>query len=170
MNWEALAAVSQLAEAIAVVVALLYAWQQVRAMRREQLLGAIWEIYRELHSSETRHARRYVYRNRALYETLTSIDDSDLSHLPEEARGNAERVGNTFDRVGYVVYQGLIPARFVLDGYYHVIARCWIVLEPFVQAVRAYTGENSYQQYFEYLALQVFTRYISRGEVNVQVY
>ncbi|MGA9351049.1 MAG: hypothetical protein WBW48_19905 [Anaerolineae bacterium] len=170
MNWEALAAISQFVEAIAVVAALLYAWQQIRAMRQEQLLGAIWQIYQELDSSETRQARRYVYCNRAMYQTLAKTGESTLSELPEEARRNAERVSSTFDRIGYVIHKELIPADLVLDGYSHIIARCWTALEPFVQSVRVYRREKDYQRYFECLGSAAIERVGGKEKVIFQMY
>ena len=168
MCWEKLANIGQFVEAIAVVVALLYAWQQIRAIRQEQLLGAIWEIYQELDSSETRQARRYVYCNRAVYQTLAKTGESKLSELPEEARRNAEWVSSTFDRVGYVIHKKLIPPSFVLDAYSHIIARCWIALEPFVQSVRVYRREKDYQQYFERLGRDAIRH--AGEEVTFQMY
>ncbi len=48
MCWNVIASIAQCVEAIAVFVALLYAWQQVKAMRQESLLGAVWNIFQEL--------------------------------------------------------------------------------------------------------------------------
>ena len=171
MCWEALAAISQFVEAIAVGAALLYARHQIGAMGREQRLGAIWQIYKELDSSDTQQARRYVYRNRAIYQALAKTGEAKLGELPEEARRNAERVSSTFDRIGYVIDKELIPADLVLDGYSHIIARCWTALEPFVQSVRAYRGEKDYQQYFEDLGQRAKKRLQLAGEeVTFQIY
>lgn len=170
MTWEIIAAISQLAGSIAVVIALLYAWLQIRAIRQEMLLSAMWEIFRELDSDETRSARRFVYRNRTKYKVLTDSDPEKFAQLPDEVRNNAYRVSNTLDRIGYVVHQGLIPPKLLLDGYHPIIARCWLVLEPFVYCVRAIRKQENYQQYFEYLASESFAHYISREEANSQIY
>jgi hypothetical protein len=46
--------------AFAVLVALIYAWQQVKAVRQELRLGAIWEMFRELDADVTRSSRGYI--------------------------------------------------------------------------------------------------------------
>jgi len=58
--------------------------------------------------------------------------------------------------VGYLVKHGLIPKHTILDGYSMIIARCWIILENFIQAERNKRQEDGYQKYFEYLAELVF--------------
>jgi hypothetical protein len=166
MNWDAFAAIAQAVETVAVVIALFYAWQQVRAARKELRLGAVWEIFRELDSAPTRAARGYIYKNRELYKALTG-QETALAKLPNEAWRHAEAVSNAFDRIGYVVHQGLLPENLITDGYYHIIARSWIVLEPFIEAVRKSRNQENYQPYFEYLAMRVFDRYMSRDEVVI---
>jgi len=167
MFWEPLAAISQFVEAIAVSFALVYAWYQIRAMNREQRLGAIWEIYKELDSSEARRARRYVYDNKATYQALAT-GELELRGLSWEARCNAEQVSSTFNKMGYAVCKKLIPAHLLVDAYGVIIARCWTALEPFVQSVRVCRTEKDYHRYFECLARKAIK---SAGEeVTFQMY
>ena len=164
MDWVVIASIAQTIEAIAVVAALLYAWQQVREARRESNLGAIWEIFNELSSEEMNNARKIVYQNRELYQQLA--DGQGLDAIPHEVRHNATKVANNLNRIGYVVYKGLIPEDLLLDNNKYVIARSWIALEPYVRYVREVRKEDSFLQYFEYLAERVFDNYVSRDKVT----
>jgi len=84
MDWVVIASIAQTIEAIAVLVALIYAWQQVSEARRESNLGAIWEIFNELSSEEMNDARKTVYQNRELYKQLD--DGKSLDGVSYEAR------------------------------------------------------------------------------------
>lgn len=164
MDWVVIASIAQTIEAIAVVVALLYAWQQVKEARRELNLGALWQIFNELSSEEMNDARKTVYQNRELYQQLS--DGQGLTDIPHEVRHDATKVANNLNRLGYLVFKGLIPEDLFLDNNRYVIARSWIALEPYVKHVREVRKEDSFLQYFEHLAKRVFDDYVNRDEVK----
>jgi uncharacterized protein (DUF2235 family) len=155
----------QLIQTIAVIAALIYGWQQIRDARRESNLGAAWQIFAELSDEQQRQARGYVYRHREQFEAL-SQDPATLYALDRGAWDAAHSVGNTFNRIGYLVHRRLLSEDLVLEGYGHIIARCWIVLERFVYAIRERRGEDQFQKYFEYLANRYFAQYASRVEIS----
>jgi len=161
MNWDAIAAIVQAIQTAAVIVALVYAWQQVKQARQqvkhsrqEVRLGALWEIFKELDTDELRASRRYVYKNWQLYHLLRD-DVTRLDSLPNEAWKRAQDVSNTLDRLGFMVYQGLFPKRLIWGGYRYVIARSWKALKPFINSVRKKRKQESYQFYFEHLAKNI---------------
>ena len=82
----------------------------------------------------------------------------------------AYSVGNTFNRVGYLVFLKLIPEEVILKGYGMVVARSWIVLEPFVYALREERHEAAFMYYFEYLANRCFKTYVDRNRVVFSEY
>ncbi len=159
MNWNTVSSIAQTVEAISVVVALLYAWQQIKAIRQEISLGAVWNIFSELSSEQAQRSRKYVYQNREIFAALNEPDGTKLEDLSEEARQHAEKVSNSLDRIGYVVFEKLIPETVVLNGYHNIVARSWIVLEPYIKRVRENRDEATYQHHFEYLAQRTFQRY-----------
>lgn len=165
MNWEAFAAIVQAIQTTAVIVALVYAWQQVKHARHDVRLGALWEIFKELDTDELRASRGYVYKNREIYHSLKN-EGASLGNLPIEALKSAQVVSTTLDRLGFMVDRGLVPVDLIWDGYRYVIARSWIALEPFIRLARKERGRMSYQSYFEFLAIYVFEHYITPEEVR----
>jgi len=93
-----------------------------------------------------------------------------LHELSAEAHANAETVCSSLDRTGYVAYRDLVPVELVLEGYHPIVARCWVVLKPFVEAVREDRPQRNYQKYFEYLAQETFKRYMSEEEATQWLY
>jgi len=160
VDWVVIASIAQTIEAIAVVAALLYAWQQVREARRGSDLGAMWEIFNELSSEEMNNARKIVYQNWKLYQQLG--EGQGLDAIPTEARHNATKVANNLNRIGYVVHKGLIPEDLLLDNNRYVIARSWKALKPYVKHLRKEredAGERGFMEYFEHLATRVSDKY-----------
>lgn len=165
MSLDLLVSIAQMIEAIAVVITVIYAWGQLRAMRYERLLGAVWEIFRELDAPEKHEARNFVYRHTALFKELYHDHQENLSKLPEEAERLANVVSSSFDRVGYVVNRGLVPLSLILEGFHPSIARSWVALEPYIKALRKARYHPKHEQYFEFLGTEALARYISREDV-----
>jgi hypothetical protein len=172
--WDRLAAVGQAAEALCACVeiplvlgGLIAAWFELRRGTKAQRLGIVWEMFRELGDAEARKARRFVFQERSVYEGLED-GSVDLRSLDPEAIEAAQNVGNVLDRLGYAVVKGLVSEDVVLDGYNCLVMRSWIVLEPFVNALRRERGERTYQKGFEELASRAFRNpdYPSREEVE----
>jgi hypothetical protein len=154
-------------QTIVVLAALLYASQQIKEARREQLLSAVWEIFNYIDTGETREARAFLYHNKKLFEELT---DEKLKELPQETHDKVQLVSNTFDRLGYTVAQGLVPAELILNGYAPIIARCWLILEPYIQITRKLRAQNDYQKFFQYLGEMALSKYISPANALRQIY
>jgi hypothetical protein len=154
-------------QTIAVLLALLYAWLQIRDAQKKSKIESVWEIYRELAEENVRSSRHYIYNHQSTYAAL-AWDGSDLSKLEKDDWRNASAVSNSFDRVGFLVAEGLIPVE-LLKGFKYVIGRCWIILEPFIAANRNARKEPSYQVYFEELANRIFEKFVSPEEIRATV-
>lgn len=165
MSLDLLASIAQIIGACAVVITVIYAWRQLRAMRHEQLLGAVWEIFRELDAPEKHEARIFVYQNAVLFKELDRNPHENISKLPEDAERLANVVSSSFDRVGYVVNRGLIPLSLILENFHPSIARSWVALEPYIKALRNNRYHPEHEQYFELLGIEALSHYISREEV-----
>ena len=158
------ASVMSIIESLAVIIALIYAWGQVKEARRASNLGAIWEIFDMLSSEEMNNARKVVYKSRNQYSLLQQ--GKGLDDIPHESRHNANKVANTFDRVGYLVKKGLIPEDLLLDNHKYIIARSWIALEPYVYHTREIRGQDSFLEYFQYISDRVFQSYLRKDKVK----
>ena len=107
ISWEVVNSSLQLIQTCAVLAALVYGWQQIRDARRESRLDAAWQIFAEFSHEDQRKARRYIYKNRALFETVSRINRY-CTFLPKQAWDAAHNIGNTFNRIGYSVHVKLI--------------------------------------------------------------
>jgi len=159
-----IASIMSIIESIAVIMALIYAWRQIKEARRASNLGAIWEIFDMLSSEEMNNARKIVYQSRNHYSSLRQ--GKELDNIPHEARHNANKVANTLDRVGYLVRKGLIPEDLLLDNQKYIIARSWIALEPYVYYVREIREQDSFLEYFQYISDRVFESYLQKDKVK----
>lgn len=165
MNWAIVAVLIQLFETLVVIFAVWYTWQQVKAMRHDVQLGAVWDIFKEMDNDEMRFSRGYVYKNRLLYKNFENKKINSKG-IPKKAWKHAQRVSTTLDHLGYMVNKGLVPKNLIWDGYRYIIARNWIVLEPFIKFIRQERQQYSYQAYFEELAIEIFRNHIKREEIQ----
>jgi hypothetical protein len=149
---------------------LLYARGQINAARNEQRLGAMWEIFNELDFSGAREARKFVYDHRELYKSLEGNNVEKFTELSKEAHANAERVSNSFDRIGYVVSLHLIPEELILKGYYIMIGKCWFILRPYIKIARRQRRKRDFQVYFQSLGEAVFSKYSPEEEIRQMLY
>lgn len=66
----------------------------------------------------------------------------------------AELVCHTYEQVGMLVKNGLLPTRFIAEGWCDSLLKCWSVCEPLVKLRRAERGAHEFWCNFEYLAMQ----------------
>ncbi len=140
------------------LISLIFVAQQIEVARKEQRLGAVWEIFSQLDSDKIMAAREFVYDNREAYLSLEGHDEK-YKKLTKEARTNAELVSSSFSRVGYAVSHDLIPENIILDGYRFMVTRCWHILGPYNRAVRFERKNDYYQKFFEELAQRACLHY-----------
>jgi len=169
LNWELLNTSLQLVQTVAVLAALIYGWQEIKHARQESRLDSLWNIHSELSAEPQRQARRSVYKHRQMFASLPDKPE-ELYNIPEDVLSSAHSVGNTFNRIGYMVHLGLIPGEIILGGYATIIARSWIVLEPFVRVVRTERLEPGFQSYFESLAALAFKESVTPEDIQFTRY
>jgi hypothetical protein len=146
---EALVAVLQ---TLVLVVAGLVAWRQLREAQRARYLGAIIRTFDDLGSRE-------------------SFEDADAAlglptrveeYTPEETE-LATWTTRVYEKLGFLVESGLIPADYIIPLYSRRIIWTWDALQPFIQDQRRLrdTG-GAYRmsgdgRYFETLAKRALT-------------
>ena len=86
MNWDAIAAVGEIAGTIAVLVTLLYLARQIRQSNRQDLLAAFQHTFDSLngwctHVSESTDLAPIVLRGRESYESLTDEERFRFDHI-----------------------------------------------------------------------------------------
>jgi hypothetical protein len=140
------AALFTIVQAVVVVIALFYAWHQLREATRSRELNATIQLWTEIGAPEIRKARGYV-----LYELPPNCDVSKLN------RDEVSSLAVAYDRAGYMVFEELLPpkafkALFEFHG--DDIGLVWNKIKPFVDYTRdvAEPKRPNYYKYFERLA------------------
>jgi hypothetical protein len=141
---EALVAVLQ---TLVLVVAGIVAWWQLREVQRARYLGAIIHVYDELGNRET-----YEDADAAL-----GLPASIEEYTPEELE-LATWTTRVYEKLGFLVESGLIPAEYIIPLYSRRIVWTWDALQPFIQSQRSQRDDGgAYRmsgdgRYFELLA------------------
>ncbi len=141
---EALVAVLQ---TVVLVVAGLVAWRQLREAQRARFLGAIIHMYDELGSREA-----YEDADAAL-----GLPVSIEEYTPEELE-LATWTTRVYEKLGFLVESGMIPAQYIIPLYSRRIIWTWDALQPFIQEQRRLRDDGgAYRmsgdgRYFELLA------------------
>jgi hypothetical protein len=141
---EALVAVLQ---TVVLVVAGLVAWRQLREAQRARFLGAILRMYDELGSREA-----YEDADAAL-----GLPVRIEEYTPEEME-LATWTTRIYEKLGFLVDSGMIPAKYIIPLYSRRIVWTWDALQPFIQEQRRLRDDGgAYRmsgdgRYFEMLA------------------
>jgi len=144
--WNIITAISTAVQAIAVVIAILYAIAQLRESARARATEAMKQVFGVLSSPEARNERKLVYHSAG----------TDFGKVPDEQLQHLWNVAISFNNVGLLIKRGFIPSEVVYDIYGDAAVRCWKVLEPLLEQTRIQRGERDplpyYLKYFEELA------------------
>ena len=146
-NWQDVAALFTIVQAVVVVIALFYAWHQLREATRSRELNATIQLWTEIGAPEIRKARGYV-----LYELPPNCDVSKLN------RDEVSSLAVAYDRVGFMIFEELLPPRafkalFTFHG--DDIGLVWNKIKPFVDYTREVADPKrpNYCKCFEQLAI-----------------
>ncbi|MFQ5927601.1 MAG: hypothetical protein ACE5MH_09235 [Terriglobia bacterium] len=146
MNWQLLLAQSGIAffrDVVILLVGLVGLWQLLewRKVRRLQAMTAVNE---RLQRGDVRRARRTVYN---LPDDATP---DDAAHWPDEAKWDAELVCSSFELVGLLAAEDVVPTDWVARNWRFAIVHSWERAEPLIQHYRQ-TRARDYWHYFERL-------------------
>lgn len=127
-NWQDLAALAIIVQAVVVVGALFYARHQLSEAARSRELNATTQLLIEIGAAKVREARGYV-----LYQ-LSPI--ANVSKLTKDEKEMISSVAVAYDRVGYMIFEKLLPPKALFEFHGDDIKLMWEKLEPFVRYTR----------------------------------
>ena len=139
--WSVAASITTVLGFFVIVYTVLVALGQLKEMTRTRHLEAMLRVYDIIGSHEARIQRRFIYTQ------LTSPP----YQLSSEERDHIEDVSASFDRIGKLIEDGLVPRDMLFDSHCEMIIRCWIKLKPYIIYHRQQIG-GRHVEHFELLA------------------
>jgi len=125
------------------VVALVGLWQLLE-WRKERRLHAMALVNERLQRGDVRRARRTVYN---LPEDATP---EDAAHWPDEAKWDAELVCSSFEVIGLMAAEDMVPAKWLVENWRYAIVQSWDRAQPLIDYYRR-TRAADYWHYYEKL-------------------
>lgn len=147
MEWNFLLAQNWVAffrDFVFLLVGVVGLWQLLE-WRKSRRLQAMTAVNERLQRGDVRRARRTVYN---LPEDATP---DSAAHWPEEAKWDTELVCSSFDVVGLLTAEDVVPSDWVVRNWRFAILTTWDRAEPLIQHYRQ-TRAPDYWHYFEDLA------------------
>lgn len=118
---------------------------QTREMQRSTYAGAFESVFNILQDEEIRSARRLAIRE---------LSHEDFRNWTFDATEKAEKVIYTYDAVGVMIRNEMLPVNIVIDHWGDSIRKCWDALEKFVYNQREERNAPELFDDFEWLAIQ----------------
>lgn len=156
MDWTAVGAISSMVATIALIVSLFFIWYQLREANKSRQAEAFFRLIDFLQSEEIRQAREHLLNLKKPQFVDWTKDDIAIS----------ERVCNSYNRIGLMISEGMIPARIVLPRWHFSIQACWVAAQPMVAEYRA-TRSGDWWNDFERLYKRARESYPKDMEVIV---
>lgn len=119
--------------------------QQLITQMKAHDLQMVLTIFKELKTQDLISKRSYIYES--FPENIEGIESSQLkAHIQK-----AETALDTFNRIGYLAYEGHIDVTPIMENYWSLIWRCWKKSKNLIIWARQQRGESEYFEYFEHL-------------------
>jgi hypothetical protein len=168
MNWEALTAISTAFTGLLILLTLIYAARQVRAMNRQSIaladqldhlrratqLDGTLAVFDELFTPDLQAAYRFVInelRERMQDEQFRS---EALARAPNTDAHKEVLVLRHMERVGTLIKNDLLDPGALFDFAGFFIQESWAVLKPIALEQRRNFGEERLWENFEYMATE----------------
>ncbi len=143
MNPIIIAAVAQVVSAIILVATAFILWVQIRETRRATYASTFKAVYDMLQDESKREDRGFV---------LGELGVKDFSSWTPDEKKRAEKVCHSYDALGIICKNRLLPAHLVTDSWGDSLRRCWIILAPLVSEYRTSRNAKEFWDDFEWLA------------------
>jgi hypothetical protein len=165
LSLELLNTLGTLTTALVITATAITAVVQLRHLRASNQINALLSIQNELDSPDFREAELLIRQElkRALEDAafcaacLAYARQEPHASLTNEhyvkIRQAALLVGNTFENLGGLVKNDIFDRNLFLDIYSWIVTSYWDQLEGFAALSRAYTGEQSIWENFEYITV-----------------
>lgn len=119
--------------------------RQISEMRRATYATSYKAVYDMLQADDVRLARRIVF---------THLQNKAPDTWSEDEIQAAEKVCCTYDCVGIMARNKIVPAKYVADNWGDSLRRSWLVLEPFVKLSRTQRNSGEFWNEYEWLSLE----------------
>jgi hypothetical protein len=166
MNWEAVTALSTAFTGLVILLTVIFAARQVRALndqskalgaqlehlRRATQLDGTLAVFDELFSSELQSAYRFVMTEFDQRMKDETYHGEALERAPNPETHKEIHLMRHFERIGTLVKNDLLDACALFDFAGFFIQEVWGKLEPLMMEERRYYGNDRLWENFEYLA------------------
>jgi hypothetical protein len=155
VQWAAVVGAAAAAvQGIAVVIALIYAFRQIRESTHSRRATIALYLLDRLSDQDRMLRRRRLYRKIARRIEQPSEKDERL----------LSQISNEYEAIGFIVSQGLVDEGLVLALHYGSVTRAWNVMKPWIVTQRKNRG-TVYARFFENLKDRA-EAYISRNHLT----
>ena len=166
MNWEALTAISTAFTGLVILLTVVFAARQVKAMneqskalsaqlehlRRATQLDGTLAIFEELMAPELLAASRFVLTEYEERMNDPQFHAEALGRSPDPETHQQVKVLRHFERIATLIKNDLLDADVLLDFANAFILDHWIVLAPLVREQRTTFGLNGLWENFEFIS------------------
>jgi hypothetical protein len=162
--WEILLVVATFGQVVVIGAGTVFAYLQIRGLRRQQEAALVQEIFATLNSADFAKALDFVYND--LSKRLTQPDYAgEISEGRATAATHPELVVlHFFNGLGLLVHQKIVDDRNVVFIIASPVMRAWLKLAPVIELMRrAYP-----HAYTPYQSLVARARAIDLGAINVR--
>jgi hypothetical protein len=147
MDLSVWADIAELAGTVTIVAGLVFGYIQVREYRQQRHDAAASELMRSFYDSELSEAV-------ALLQTLEDgLSAAELRALDARYMTAALKVGMTFETIGLLVHDRIVPFELVLELTGGLVQVQWRKLERYVREVREEQSHPAFAEWFEWLAM-----------------
>ena len=140
--WEVVPTIASVIEAVAVVIALVYASREVRNAGKDRHLTLVLKINEMLDQPSARAARYHVFNEM----------ESEPGKLSRDSYNLARDTWNMMDLLGVIADNDLASKDLLLELYSLQVVRLWSRLAPHIHYYRKERGDIA--SHFENLALE----------------
>lgn len=134
----------QIATSLVLAVTLVVFFFQLLAMRSASRAQNILSALQYIQEPETREARKHV---------IQIVQGKDFSVWDDNDRRKVSTVCSTYDILGILIRQELIPLQIVTENWGRSIRLCYPVCEPWIRKLRESEGPEYWDE-FEWLYKQ----------------
>ena len=138
--WEIITVVSIAIQAMAVVIAIAYAANELRSAAKDRDLAIVTKIDEIFNEPKARAARRHIFNELPPEPGKLSREDYEM----------ARHTWNLMNLIGVYAHYSLASREMILELYSQQVARLWHKLEPHILYYRMERG--NFAAYFEELA------------------
>lgn len=141
MTWVAVQTISSVIYTASFLVSVFVLWAQLSGLKRAVYAQSFSSALDRLQNEEVRKARRVVF---------TLLSAKPLPWTEDETRA-AEVVCHTYDVVGIMVRNALLPKELIVDSWGDSLRRLWPIVEPLVSQYRRERDSPEFWDDFEWL-------------------